>query len=65
MNLPFAKVKATSRFVDMIVPWNNCRPHTGKRDFDGPTEKCGLTRLRKPMHARSEIRLKSMEKALD
>jgi hypothetical protein len=47
MNRFFAKVKASSRFGKMIIPWNNYRPDPGKRDLDGPTERCGLTRLSK------------------
>jgi hypothetical protein len=47
MNLLFAKVKASSPFGDVIIPWNNCRPDAGKRDLDGSTERRVLTGLRK------------------
>jgi hypothetical protein len=47
MNLRFTKVKASSRFGDMIIPWNNCQPDVGKRDLDGSTEICVLTGLSK------------------
>jgi hypothetical protein len=47
MNLRFAKIKASSRFGDMILPWNNYRPEAGKRNLDDSTERCVLTGLSK------------------
>jgi hypothetical protein len=40
------KVKAFSSFGDVLIPWNNYRPDSGKRDWDGSTERCVLTELR-------------------
>jgi hypothetical protein len=41
MNLRFAKVKASSHFDDVMIPWNSF--WTGKNDVDGCTEGCVLT----------------------
>jgi hypothetical protein len=40
LNLRLAKVQASSRFGDVIIPWNNCQPKARKRDFGGPIERC-------------------------
>jgi hypothetical protein len=47
MNPRFAKVKASSGFGDVIIPWNNCRSDAGRRDLDGSTERWVLTGLSK------------------
>jgi hypothetical protein len=47
MNLRFAKIKACSRFGDVIIPMNNCRPNAGNRNLDGSIEGYVLTGLSK------------------
>jgi hypothetical protein len=47
MNLRFAKIKTSSRFGDVIIFWNNCRPDAGKGNLEGSAERCLLTKLTK------------------
>jgi hypothetical protein len=45
INLRFSKVEVSSGFSDVMTRWNNWRPNVGKRDLDGPIQRCVLTRL--------------------
>jgi hypothetical protein len=55
MDLRFAKVKASLRFVDVILPGNNFQPDAGKRKKAGSTERYGLTGLSQNIESEIEL----------